>query len=176
MFQSTFPRGERQYCSEPRHAHNRRFNPRSHEGNDGYTEDNATSIAGFQSTFPRGERRTSLIIIYRMRSFQSTFPRGERRSVISGNVNPCCFNPRSHEGNDGVSEADHSFLYSVSIHVPTRGTTLFFDFEFTWYAVSIHVPTRGTTTCNAPNVGYSQFQSTFPRGERRWQECNSIQL
>ena len=34
--------------------------------------------------------------------------------------------------------------------------------------VSIHVPTRGTTTCNAPNVGYSQFQSTFPRGERHF--------
>ena len=33
----------------------------------------------------------------------------------------------------------------ISIHVPTRGTTLLYAFLFLSYPISIHVPTRGTT-------------------------------
>ena len=55
-FQSTFPRGERpcQLCGQRRHC--RRFNPRSREGNDTVGEFTLPEVVLFQSTFPRGER------------------------------------------------------------------------------------------------------------------------
>ena len=54
------------------------------------------------------------------------------------------FNPRSHEGNDPTA-MDHMAQRSISIHVPTRGTTCGITAEIT----------------------KMEFQSTFPRGERR---------
>ena len=56
------------------------------------------------------------------------------------------FYPRSHEGNDEPSIAPESSARIVSIHVPTRGTTV------------IH---------EDGSAEYVEFQSTFPRGERR---------
>ena len=80
----------------------------------------------FQSTFPRGERRNGWVleqayldvsihvptrgttrqncILFRTVSlFQSTFPRGERLWYnITLNNGIVGFNPRSHEGNDGI--------------------------------------------------------------------------
>ena len=53
------------------------------------------------------------------------------------------FNPRSHEGNDPTA-MDHMAQRSISIHVPTRGTTCGITAEIT----------------------KMEFQSTFPRGER----------
>ena len=55
--------------------------------------------------------------------FQSTFPRGERRGWIP----------------------DYNFDGTISIHVPTRGTTIVICIFYIVYAISIHVPTRGTT-------------------------------
>ena len=54
------------------------------------------------------------------------------------------FNPRSHEGND-PARLDVRALDTVSIHVPTRGTTLRAVSDEMKKTVSIHVPTRGTT-------------------------------
>ena len=79
----------------------------------------------------------------------------------------------------------------VSIHVPTRGTTELTINDDSVVGVSIHVPTRGTTvdivetqktlegfnprSHEGNDVEYciislynSTFQSTFPRGERRY--------
>ena len=56
-----------------------------------------------------------------------------------------CFNPRSHEGNDNDIDA---FRKSPD--------------------VSIHVPTRGTTSLYCVGWKSFLFQSTFPRGERRF--------
>ena len=104
-----------------------------------------------------------------------------------------CFNPRSHEGNDTQEQIKAQREIVVSIHVPTRGTTeipdrsrkspqgfnprshegndlIECDMRDPIVRVSIHVPTRGTTVC-LPGHGRTctQFQSTFPRGERRLQ-------
>ena len=59
MFQSTFPRGERQRGSWVQ-----------------------TFEILFQSTFPRGERQKVGVYHYASGGFQSTFPRGERRAGI----------------------------------------------------------------------------------------------
>ena len=99
--------------------------------------------------------------------FQSTFPRGERLARISTNQTGS----------------------AVSIHVPARGTTLFNHPDQHLFQVSIHVPARGTTcfVCRSRKLlcfnprsregndtgtlsmhpSALQFQSTFPRGERR---------
>ena len=82
LFQSTFPRGERQDPSERQAA-----------------------IAQFQSTFPRGERQSGNLYLLPDRGFQSTFPRGERllgKFIVPGHYH---FNPRSLVGNDGIQQA-----------------------------------------------------------------------
>ena len=99
----------------------------------------------FQFTFPHRERHKVLTPLFNIREFQSTFPHGERlcRSRYS------------------------SYAFSVSIHVPARGTTYCIIFGAATQAVSIHVPARGTTCRKISGTPSAQrFQSTFPHGER----------
>ncbi len=134
QFQSTLPRGERQYAAGYCSSWGTYFNPRSHEGSDHANFHHwynhhisihaptrgATFMAPdrnidtlFQSTLPRGERR-----LFRLRKqtknriFQSTLPRGERH--YDPDVILCCknFNPRSHEGSD--SNFRQKVLFSLS--------------------------------------------------------------
>ena len=79
IFQSTFPRGERQLLGilQP-------------------------LLIEFQSTFPRGERQLLGILQPLLIEFQSTFPRGERQfNRFFCWVRYNYFNPRSLVGNDG---------------------------------------------------------------------------
>ena len=78
VFQSTFPRGERQWF-----------------------RDGVNAVVQFQSTFPRGERQVFKDVPFSFHLFQSTFPRGERRHLRSGFLRHTNFNPRSLVGNDG---------------------------------------------------------------------------
>ena len=78
--------------------------------------------------------------------FQSTFPRGERLrppAVI------CHYS-------------------KISIHVPSWGTTSTVDVCSYSFKISIHVPSWGTTEKSPVITGLTLFQSTFPRGERRF--------
>ena len=142
--QTTFPRGERQPNSIFLSLLCG-FNPRSREGNDISGQLIQSNTNRFQSTFPRGERHPCSFSRASVGLFQSTFPRGERLDAGLAN---------------GISD-------NVSIHVPTRGTTLSMADVTGEKRVSIHVPTRGTTfdSGNVETV-YIVFQSTFPRGER----------
>ena len=56
---------------------------------------------------------------------------------------------------------------SISIHVPTRGTTGIALKIVTHDAISIHVPTRGTTPLSLPTAGAGTFQSTCLREARQ---------
>ena len=85
------------------------------------------------------------------------------------------FNPRSHEGNDDVQEYINSFR-EVSIHVPTRGTTMRHRYARIFDTVSIHVPTRGTTGLRIGELLDLKFQSTFPRGERHGYDVKDVIL
>ena len=123
----------------------------------------------FQSTFPRGERPyfhlflpslspisihvpawgTTFCVVwcyFRFNLFQSTFPRGERRK---------------HARQKSPST-------EISIHVPAWGTTEKQTTASVKAQISIHVPAWGTTYRDrVVQWAYYQFQSTFPRGERR---------
>ena len=144
------------------------FNPRSRVGNDCKPDNGAnktmisihvpawgtTGADGkssytwiFQSTFPRGERREIWDNSHSDCSeFQSTFPRGERRERMVHRVF------REHQ---------------ISIHVPAWGTTVVHSTYLDLGIISIHVPAWGTTDTPPILKANGEFQSTFPRGERR---------
>ena len=111
-----------------------------------------------------------------LQMFQSTHPHGVRpfaQITIRASVG---FNPRTHTGYDKCYRAIQQEGIKVSIHAPTRGTTLIVKqtTKLKVY-VSIHAPTRGTTSGADKSIdiigsfnprthtGYDQP----PTGERR---------
>ena len=126
-------------------AHIHSFNPHSRKGNDGDDSKPEDGIYIFQSTFPRGERLSFSL----------------QNCIYSRD-----FNPRSREGNDIVALAINTTSL-ISIHVPARGTTIISLTDDLIFCISIHVPARGTTLLPRRFPKPVQFQSTFPRGERR---------
>ena len=131
-FQSTFPRGERQYVDKLNELCEY-FNPRSRVGNDKYSTRIINMDNEFQSTFPRGERHTlphcstfsCKISIHvpawgttfkfdfhsTLSIFQSTFPRGERLNMRSFRQYVVYFNPRSRVGNDSINHTTFLIKY-----------------------------------------------------------------
>ena len=101
QFQSTLPRGERQYSDDGKTFTGKDFNPRSREGSDEGMAIMSDIKSKFQSTLPRGERHnvnlvSNMAFDFNPRSregsdyakkevanlrklFQSTLPRGERQ-------------------------------------------------------------------------------------------------
>ncbi len=104
------------------------FNPRSHEGNDKQSNDIYSWYKQFQSTFPRGERHCILRICHTVLKFQSTFPRGERRKCLECEHKFYTFQSTFPRGERQKSSKDLERKVKISIHVPTRGTTLLFGF------------------------------------------------
>ena len=164
IFQSTFPRGERQIPFR-QSTHPPNFNPRSRVGNDSNGYIAVLDSVSFQSTFPRGERPFPLgfhcqTVNFNPRSrvgndltectpvslirFQSTFPRGERRASERHLRLFLYFNPRSRVGND-ANERKESGRSGISIHVPAWGTTMRGGYLPASPIISIHVPAWGTT-------------------------------
>ena len=146
QFQSTLPRGERQYCLP-------------------YSD----RLFLFQSTLPRGERPK--IIVHNVGNvvFQSTLPRGER--LCHSKCLPASFidfNPHSRVGSDGAGRGSRQ-IYSISIHTPAWGATKDSTVLGHIIRISIHTPAWGATTRDH-TVPYNVviFQSTLPRGERRY--------
>ena len=77
--------------------------------------------------------------------FQSALPRGERHILAQDLTGSGNFNPRSHEGSDGIDR------YTIA----------------TWRDISIRAPTRGATFVPFGNLICTRsFQSALPRGER----------
>ena len=122
----------------------------------------------FQSSLPRGERRccnhAGLLIKYisilaptrgatftpshacfQFPVFQSSLPRGERHCMLLLRWPTDYFNPRSHEGSDSICCCSQ-FALVISILAPTRGAT-----EYAQYGCAQKI-----------------FQSSLPRGERRY--------
>ena len=94
--------------------------------------------------------------------------RGTTATVVCKAEANSSFNPRSHEGNDLFCGSIQRRSATVSSHVPTRGTTactrrclhIAFSFNPRSHEGNDQIP-------KAENRSRSQFQSTFPRGERR---------
>ena len=165
------------------------FNPRSHEGNDifevGWIEDHKY----FNPRSHEGNDIRAQQIMYVRDRFQSTFPRGERPDSNGSHGPEVDFNPRSHEGNDSFFNIDRSISYYFNPRSHEGNDRSSFSNQPCHHhfnprshegndgidrgarrviQISIHVPTRGTTLDNSAQTTSLIFQSTFPRGERRY--------
>ena len=114
---------------------------------------------------------TSLMLTFRNYAtrFNPRSHKGNDWIIISPAIKVDSFNPRSHKGNDDdLNKTD--MLKPVSIHVPTRGTT-----------IGVHGSRKRGQSFNprshkgndGSKILYiatdTKFQSTFPQGERRLQ-------
>ena len=122
------------------------FNPRAREGRDELRELIRDTLREFQSTRPRGARRTAMTRRGCCVKFQSTRPRGARLRLNMSINGTLSFNPRAREGRD-----DRHTLWRYQD------------------AVSIHAPARGATTPLRRSRSRRGFQSTRPRGARRFE-------
>ena len=144
----------------------------------------------FQSTHPRGVRRARLaaqcllqgISIHaptwgatyntRLKDsgliFQSTHPRGVRQSVrYFFRFTFLNFNPRTHVGCDRLCNFSiNRFInFNPRTHVGCDVTIIDFLIR---PGISIHAPTWGATQTLNPTCSIKSFQSTHPRGVRRY--------
>ena len=106
LFQSTLPQEERLLdivSAYPPFY----FNPRSHKRSDFMAVGNCIPRLLFQSTLPQEERR-------------------KVGKVMKFGLN---FNPRSHKRSD-LTVAGQKLASCISIHAPTRGATLPYDFPY----------------------------------------------
>ena len=148
----------------------------------------------FQSTLPRGERQYFYQQNHLPPKFQSTLPRGERPDRLNGQ---CIIRFISiHAPARGATLLPSlSFLRQfISIHAPARGATSCYQAlvdrignfnprsregsdalkqsAFCIIIISIHAPARGATLGLHNFMPDFQFQSTLPRGERRFVHSN----
>ena len=172
IFQSTFPRGERHHqpgyhyllhsfqstflCGERRHITRMQlttlhFNPRSRVGNDGWSYSDRICDRDFN---PHSCVGNDTKCEKKLRSYPD-------------------FNPRSLVGNDDSKHPRHCF-FSISIHVPSWGTTSGSARDHRKDRISIHFPSWGTTVLALLQIPftmissnhYQHFVTSFP--QKHW--------
>ena len=168
----------------------RNFNPRSHGGSDGipepvvairvisihtptggatvYPPSSSNTFDGISIHAPTGGAtviRPGCQIIHQ---FQSTLPRGERRHYyrVLHSGGPISIHAPTGGATDRVVNIPGNTF--ISIHAPTGGATAMVDRGAMTPNISIHAPTGGATAKLQGVTGASVFQSTLPRGERRY--------
>ena len=166
------------------------FNPRSREGSDqwlpilfvhskisihaparGATEvfRITPSMKLFQSTLPRGERRSRRQRLFEIARISIHAPaRGATVVSILTCPSNSYFNPRSREGSDVCFRVYERL--SIYFNPRSREGSDNVYYEYSKYrGISIHAPARGATIASSPlSSGLIRFQSTLPRGERRY--------
>ena len=190
VFQSTPPRGGRQFCTEfsilaaivSIHAPAR--------GATAMRWPSCATPSLFQSTPPRGGRPGSMRHVRPYRVFQSTPPRGGRHAFTPRMLTEGVFQSTPPRGGRPQTDEEAAQAACVSIHAPARGATKTPAYCGTASSVSIHAPARGATESHdarsvvhrcfnprpreggdsrAPSTTMRSlmFQSTPPRGGRR---------
>ena len=124
----------------------------------------------FQSTHPRGvRRRTRWRRLFWQRYFNPRTHVGCDGSARTSSTSHIYFNPRTHVGCDSRTRS-RSSRRPISIHAPTWGATLQFRGHRELDDISIHAPTWGATAPSASSIVRGAFQSTHPRGVRRYDD------
>ena len=186
IFQSTFPRGERHHqpgyhyllhsfqstflCGERRHITRMQlttlhFNPRSRVGNDGWSYSDRICDRDFN---PHSCVGNDTKCEKKLRSYPDFNPRSLVGNDDSKHPRHCFFSISIHVpswGTTSGSARDHR-KDRISIHFPSWGTTVLALLQIPFTMISIHVPSWGTTFSDAKLPQRQLFQSTFPRGER----------
>ena len=120
-FQSTLPRGERQTTGADR-PEPINFNPRSHEGSD---SDIGKKISDFRISIHAPTRGATLIVGRTWDEWLISIHAPTRGATVCFYIFQLIegdFNPRSHEGSDGLCRT-RKVKVEISIHAPTRGAT-----------------------------------------------------
>ena len=165
-FQSTFPRGERRYCSSVRSRHGAisihvpAWGTTEHTYSSFLCDCISIHVPAWGTTTPMIIYRPSQDISIHVPAWGTTEDWEEAPEHWDD------FNPRSRVGNDAKA-AKSVTTPAISIHVPAWGTTIGIIQHHMEQGISIHVPAWGTTYSMRYNKRYRKFQSTFPRGERR---------
>ena len=175
-----------------RHPTDQNFNPRSREGSDFLRV--PANMTGKQISIHAPARGATLTLWLALRAvvkFQSTLPRGERHYE---EIFPLCVKRISiHAPARGATSSVRPFCLSqiISIHAPARGATAPQRLCKSSGTISIHAPARGATkkqklfrrslryfnprsregsdaAQDGFDLGEAIFQSTLPRGERRF--------
>jgi len=151
---------------------------------------NETLAKMFQSTPPRGGRPGARLLLEgrltvsihapargataalqeqqsKTLKFQSTPPRGGRRSRADAVDDARCFNPRPRAGGDGFLPGGGVLLQGFNPR-PRAGGDVSRACGRRAETVSIHAPARGATRDVVAGKVARLFQSTPPRGGRRW--------
>ena len=165
-FQSTYPRRVRRIrCCDSMEIKDN-FNPRTHEGYDLVCSPRPYFNI-FQSTYPRRVRLDNIVLkavpacisihvptkgttvlllcCKGGELFQSTYPRRVRPGMSGTNLLRVIFQSTYPRRVRLLATPPILNSVSISIHVPTKGTTSCFICTFIFIAISIHVPTKGTT-------------------------------
>ena len=153
MFQSTLPRGERR--------------PQSGERQRSFR---------FQSTLPRGERQNCWRSTARKIWFQSTLPRGERRKAASPPAFLAEFQSTLPRGERQQRDDKQPDRNRVSIHAPAWGAT--YRTSRSSLAAACFNPRSRVGSDMRHGERYCSllmFQSTLPRGERRYTYGGAVQ-
>ncbi len=157
MFQSTLPRGERPTVMRPAscvdrvsiHAPARGATRRSRPILDAECSFNPRSRAG--SDWHAIGCRIDCMASFNPRSRAGS----DQHELLLPMRHASCFNPRSRAGSDRCHGPCHGWSRSVSIHAPARGATC---------------------VRMAYDLTHEVFQSTLPRGERRWHLSDPIRV
>jgi len=127
------------------------------------------SMKLFQSMLPRGERRSRRQRLFEIARISIHAPaRGATVVSILTCPSNSYFNPRSREGSDVCFRVYERL--SIYFNPRSREGSDNVYYEYSKYrGISIHAPARGATIASSPlSSGLIRFQSTLPRGERRY--------
>ena len=146
------------------------FNPRTHAGCDRTITVSCWAASLFQSTHPRGVRLLPPFPSFRFNMIVSIHAptRGATKTVAENNYRLCGFNPRTHAGCDiavpGIDYRDFRFNPRTHAgcdnHVPDNR-----------YPAVCFNPRTHAGCDGIPGLFFAwhnEFQSTHPRGVRRW--------
>ena len=165
-FQSALPRGERQQIGgSPDEDRNISIHAPARGATIQLHLTQCCSV--FQSTLPRGERHHAGFAAFYVGISIHAPTRG---ATISKRVSSPSLRISIHAPTRGATTGSKVCrkVFVISIHAPTRGATTDTSKYVMDFTISIHAPTRGATVKVEMVTYFDEFQSTLPRGERRF--------
>ena len=142
--------------------HDTDFNPRSREGSDGASREDAHRLLEFQSTLPRRERPYKRFWRGSFKRFQSTLPRRERHQTWQQANGKPVFQSTLPRRERQLFLALPFLLLSISIHAPAKGATSTFPQPPTHQKISIHAPAKGATMEASKKTYYFEISIHAP--------------
>ena len=174
-FQSSLPRGERHNSIPEDRSCNEYFNPRSREGSD-YSSARRSALLYLISILAPARGATPL-------SFHN--PTSNKISILAPARGATCrrysvcqcighFNPRSREGSDPEHHPASACLSHFNPRSREGSDADTLGRQRYYCQISILAPARGATDISVVGILHEVFQSSLPRGERRYSVSENL--